>query len=64
MLHISSFQSPGMVFLSDLHSEGKSNWTTDESPQMSIVKKHTEVSATSGTSETDRTNVGTRQVRL
>ncbi|MEI2285343.1 right-handed parallel beta-helix repeat-containing protein [Paenibacillus polysaccharolyticus] len=54
------FQSPGMVFLSELHSEGKSNWTTDESPQMSIVKKHTEVAATSGTSETDRTNAGTR----
>ncbi len=53
------FQSPGMVFLSELHSEGKSNWTTDESPQMSIVKKHTEVAATSGTSGTARTNVGT-----
>lgn len=54
------FQSPGMVFLSELHSEGKSNWTTDESPQMSIVKKHSEVVATSGTSETDRTNAGKR----
>lgn len=51
------FQSPGMVFMSELHSGGKSNWTTDESPQMSIVKKHTDVSATSGTFGTDVRNM-------
>jgi nitrous oxidase accessory protein len=54
------FQSPGMVFLSDLHSEGKSDWTTDESPQMSIVKKHTDVAGTSGNFGTDVSNVESR----
>ncbi|MDT0122797.1 NosD domain-containing protein [Paenibacillus sp. RRE4] len=54
------FQSPGMVFLSDLHSEGKSNWTTDESPQMSIVNEHNDVSETSGNFGTDARNVESR----
>ncbi|WP_434751242.1 right-handed parallel beta-helix repeat-containing protein [Paenibacillus amylolyticus] len=49
------FQSPGMVFLSELHSEGKNKWTSDESPQMSI--ENTELSGTPGT---DGTNVKTR----
>ncbi|PQP81478.1 hypothetical protein C0Q44_23500 [Paenibacillus sp. PCH8] len=30
------FQSPGMVFLSDLYTEGREQWTTDKSPQMSM----------------------------
>ncbi|MFX3649787.1 MAG: nitrous oxide reductase family maturation protein NosD [Paenibacillus sp.] len=30
------FQSPGMVFLSDLFTEGREQWTTDMSPRMSI----------------------------
>ncbi|WP_293200720.1 NosD domain-containing protein [Paenibacillus sp.] len=42
------FQSPGMVFLSELHSEGKSHWTTDESPQMSIQKTSVVGSGTPG----------------
>lgn len=54
------FQSPGMVFLSELHSEGKSNWTTDESPQMSIVTKHTDVSGAFGIFGADVRNVETR----
>lgn len=54
------FKSPGMVFLSDLHSEGKSNWTTDESPQMSIVNEHTDVSETSGNFGTDARNAESR----
>ncbi|WP_254847831.1 right-handed parallel beta-helix repeat-containing protein [Paenibacillus amylolyticus] len=30
------FQSPGMVFLSDLFTEGREEWTTDDSPRMSM----------------------------
>ncbi|WP_440119410.1 right-handed parallel beta-helix repeat-containing protein [Paenibacillus sp. QZ-Y1] len=30
------FQSPGMVFLSDLFTEGREQWTTDKSPRMSM----------------------------
>lgn len=32
------FQSPGMVFLSDLFTEGREQWTTDKSPRMSMDK--------------------------
>ncbi|WP_339302525.1 NosD domain-containing protein [Paenibacillus sp. FSL R5-0519] len=32
------FQSPGMVFLSDLYTEGREQWTTDKSPRMSMDK--------------------------
>ncbi|PYE42135.1 nitrous oxidase accessory protein [Paenibacillus barcinonensis] len=42
------FQSPGMVFLSDLHSEGKSSWTTDETPQIRIGEQQ------AGATKTDR----------
>lgn len=30
------FQSPGMVFLSELFTEGREQWTTDKSPRMSM----------------------------
>lgn len=30
------FQSPGMMFLSDLHTEGRSEWLTDLSPRMKL----------------------------
>lgn len=30
------FQSPGMTFLSDLHTEGRSEWLTDLSPRMKL----------------------------
>ncbi|WP_264926046.1 nitrous oxide reductase family maturation protein NosD [Paenibacillus sp. LS1] len=30
------FQSPGMVFLSDLFTEGREQWTTDKAPRMSM----------------------------
>lgn len=30
------FQSPGMVFLSELFTEGREQWTTDDSPRMSM----------------------------
>ncbi|WP_260870886.1 right-handed parallel beta-helix repeat-containing protein [Paenibacillus xylanexedens] len=30
------FQSPGMIFLSDLFTEGRDQWTTDKSPRMSM----------------------------
>jgi nitrous oxidase accessory protein len=43
------FQSPGMVFLSDLHSEGKSRWTTDESPQMNLGQEQPASSGSAGT---------------
>ncbi|MBU5351507.1 right-handed parallel beta-helix repeat-containing protein [Paenibacillus barcinonensis] len=42
------FQSPGMVFLSDLHSEGKGSWTTDETPQIRIGEEHTGAAAADG----------------
>ncbi|WP_229729760.1 right-handed parallel beta-helix repeat-containing protein [Paenibacillus silvae] len=42
------FQSPGMVFLSNLHSEGKSSWTTDETPQIRIGEEHTGAAAVDG----------------
>ncbi|WP_260985366.1 nitrous oxide reductase family maturation protein NosD [Paenibacillus xylanexedens] len=31
------FQSPGMVFLSELYTEGKENWSTDQSPLMTTM---------------------------
>jgi len=30
------FKSPGMMFLSELHTEGRADWTTDISPQMKL----------------------------
>ncbi|WP_339242558.1 NosD domain-containing protein [Paenibacillus sp. FSL R5-0517] len=46
------FQSPGMVFLSDLFTEGREQWTTDKSPRMSMDKgsdPHITVETATGT---------------
>lgn len=37
------FQSPGMVFLSELFTEGRDQWTTDKSPRMSVDTEYMSV---------------------
>ncbi len=43
------FQSPGMVFLSELFTDGREQWTTDKSPRMSMGTEYMSVEGESAT---------------